>query len=283
MRKKLVIFSVIINFCIMTACGTQAPTADINMTQMSEMAEADQNQNMTQIAESEETDIDEKMTSVSQINGVGTLEQSYDEIYSSENPEKLLATVTYTRLLVNDNFAGAEKINTCLYDYIEKRRAEFENTVRMDEEFLTGESMLYSYDSNIRDIKYFDNSRISFIQEDYEYLGGAHGFPIREAYVFDLTTGERLLLPDIISNTEDELKDIVTKYFSEIIDKAPDEFWPDAKETVHDSTTLDTTDFVLTDDGICFYRYPYDIAPYVGGFPEVTIPYSEFQMKLEKE
>ncbi len=36
------------------------------------------------------------------------------------------------------------------------------------------------------------------------------------------------------------------------------------------------TNFVLTDEGITFFMDPYSIAAYVMGFPEATVPYSEF-------
>lgn len=215
------------------------------------------------------------------INKVGRLEKINDKFYSEQDAGILVGTTAFSWLVVNADFAGAEKINAYLYEEMDKQRTGFENTVKEDAEFLAENGMQYSYDSSIKDVKYFDGSYLSFIQEDYEYLGGAHGLPIWNGYVFDLATGERLLLPDIISNTEEELKGIVTRYFGEKIDAAPDDFWADAKDTVYEYTTLDTVDFALVEDGIHFYFHPYSLAAYAGGFQEVTIPYSEFALRLD--
>ena len=235
------------------------------------------------------------------INKVGKLAQEHHDIYKENDPEALLGTADFNWIVVDDSFAGAETINTSLYESeIAGKWTMFEDDVRMDEEFIDEYNLVYQqnpdtmygmetideyrfcyrYDSDIPRICYFDGTYVSFIQECDEYRGGAHGMLTCEGYVFNLETGERLLLMDILSDTEEELKNIVTKYFGEKIDESPEDFWADAKETVHDTISLETTDFVLTNDGICFYMNPYSIAAFVFGFPDVTVPYSEFQMKI---
>ncbi len=211
------------------------------------------------------------------IHEVGTLEAQKHEIYAEKNPEQLLGTVDIEWLSVDASFAGAKKINAYFYEHeAANMLTQFENNVRSVEEFIDTLSAPYSYDSEVPCVRYFDGNYVSFVQQGYDYFGGAHGLPLWEGYVFDLETGERLLLPDIISNTEAELKDLVTEYFGEIIDESPSDFWPDAKETVRESVSLEMTDFVLTDEGICFFMHPYSIAAYAMGFSEVTIPYAEF-------
>ena len=215
------------------------------------------------------------------IKEVGTPAQEHHDIYKEDDPEVLLGTADFNWIVVDDSFAGAETINTYLYESeVVSEWAMFEDTVRMDEEFIAEDSLQYSYDSSVSRVLYFDGTYASFIQESYEYYGGAHGMPIWDGYVFNLETGERLLLMDILSNTEEELKDIVTRYFSEKINKSPNEFWADAKDTIHDTISLEMTDFALTEDGIYFYVHPYIISAYAAGFQEVTIPYSEFEMKI---
>ena len=215
------------------------------------------------------------------IKEVGTLAQEHHDIYKEDDPEVLLGTANFDWIVVDDSYAGAETINTYLYESeIAGKWAMFEDDVRMDEEFIAEENMQYSYDSDVSSVLYFDGTYASFIQESYEYYGGAHGLPIWEGYVFNLETGKRLLLMDILSNTEEEIKDIVTRYFSEKINRSPSDFWEDSEDTVHDMISLEMTDFALTEDGICFYLHPYCISPYAGGFQKVTIPYSEFEMKI---
>ncbi len=209
------------------------------------------------------------------IHEVGTLAAQRHEVYSEKNPELLLGTVDIEWLSVDASFAGAEKINDYLYQReVADMQTSFENNAHMDEDFI--DSVPYSYDSEVACVRYYDGNYVSFVQEGYHYFGGAHGMPVWEGYVFDLETGERLLLPDLVSETEEELKALVTAYFSKIIDKSPNDFWQDAKETVHESISMEMTNFVLTDEGITFFVDPYSIAAYVMGFPEATVPYSEF-------
>lgn len=288
MKKCIKGIAIIMSLSIFTGCGAQAPAADendANMTQVSEL----ETKNETEIG----TTVDEEnMTLVSEeedpepgystdIKEVGTLAQEHHDIYKEDDPDVLLGTADFSWIVVDDSFAGAETINTYLYECeVASEWAMFEDNVRTDEETIVEYEMSYDYNSNVSGIRYFDGTYVSFIQERYEYYGGAHGMPIWTGYVFNLETGERLLLMDILSNTEDELKDIVTKYFGEKIDESPEDFWADAKETVHDTVSLETTDFALTEDGICFYMHPYIISAYAAGFREVTIPYSEFEMKI---
>ena len=301
MKKYITGIAIVISSCIFTGCGAQSPVADGNEENMTQVSESDMTadeENMTQMSETEmetkiETEIEtgtgiesqeELLTDSvdqSRIDEVGTLANEHHEIYGETNPDTLLGEANFNWLVVDDSFAGAETINTYLYEAeVASAWSVFEDDVRADEEAISEFDMSYSYDSDVSYIRYFDGTYMSFVQENYEYFGGAHGMPFWNGYTFNLETGERLLLMDILSDTEDELKDIVTNYFGEMIDESPEDYWADAKETVHDTVSLETTDFVLTDEGICFYMYPYSIAAYVMGFPDVTIPYSEFNMKI---
>lgn len=213
------------------------------------------------------------------IHEVGALATEKHEIYSESNPDLLIGTVDIEWLSVDSSFAGSNIINEYLYESeVASQCAVFEDNVRSDEDYFDESTMPYSYDSEVACVRYFDGKYVSFVQECYDYFGGAHGMPLWEGYVFDLETGERLLLMDIVPDTEEaELKDLVAEYFGEMIDASPSDYWADAKETVRESVSLEMTDFVLTDKGICFYMHPYSISAYAMGFSEVTIPYTEFK------
>lgn len=213
------------------------------------------------------------------IHEVGTLATEKHEIYSENNPDLLIGTLDIEWLSIDSSFAGSNIINEYLYESeVASQLAVFEDNVRRDEDYFDESTMPYSYDSEVECVRYFDGKYVSFVQERYDYFGGAHGMPLWEGYVFDLETGKRLLLPDIVPDTQEaELKDLVAEYFGEMIDESPSDYWPDAKETVRESVSMETTDFVLTDEGICFYMHPYNIAAYAMGFSEVTIPYTQFK------
>ena len=59
-----------------------------------------------------------------------------------------------------------------------------------------------------------------------------------------------------------------------------DEIWKERWQTVYDAAGLDM-DFLLTGDGITFYFGQYEVASYAEGFPSVTIPFEQLEMKID--
>lgn len=217
------------------------------------------------------------------IGEVGTIQSYYERTYSRTMPDVLLTETDLEWLQVDEKFAGADKINRYLEEE-QNKNIEYENgNVEWMEEMIEeyGEDGIFhsSYSSTLSEIAYFDGRYVSFCQQEYDYQGGAHGMPLWIGLTFDLETGERLSLPDVIANSEEELNSIVTEYFAEYINGNPEEFWEDALDIVRDEICFES-DFYLTEDGIKFYFHPYDLSSYAAGFPEVTIPYDEFEMKI---
>ena len=217
------------------------------------------------------------------IGEVGTIQSYYERTYSRTMPDVLLTETDLEWLQVDERFAGADKINRYLEEE-QNKNIEYENgNVEWMEEMIEeyGEDGIShsSYSSTLSEIAYFDGRYVSFCQQEYDYQGGAHGMPLWIGLTFDLETGERLSLPDVIANSEEELNSIVTEYFAEYINGNPEEFWEDALDIVRDEICFES-DFYLTEDGIKFYFHPYALSSYAAGFPEVTIPYDEFEMKI---
>ena len=217
------------------------------------------------------------------IGEVGTIQSYYERTYSRTMPDVLLTETDLEWLQVDEKFAGADKINRYLEEE-QNKNIEYENgNVEWMEEMIEeyGEDGIShsSYSSTLSEIAYFDGRYVSFCQQEYDYQGGAHGMPLWIGLAFDLETGERLSLPDVIANSEEELNSIVTEYFAEYINGNPEEFWEDALDIVRDEICFES-DFYLTEDGIKFYFHPYALSSYAAGFPEVTIPYDEFEMKI---
>ncbi len=217
------------------------------------------------------------------IGEVGTIHSSHERIYSEVVPDILLIQTDLAWLKLDERFAGADKINRYLSEEQNKNR-EYENeNIEWMEELLKEDEesfgIHYSYSSKVSEIAYFDEHYLSFCQQEYDYMGGAHGMPLWIGMTFDLQSGQRLTLEDVIGNSEEELKEIVTEYFAEYIGRNPEYFWADAIETVKEEADFDLS-FYLTEDGIKFYFPPYALACYAAGFQEVTIPYDEFSMKI---
>lgn len=219
------------------------------------------------------------------IAAIGSVESDYQEIYYDDKAENLIFILSRSWIQVNDCFQGAEAINAYMKDYVDEQ-AEYarEAAEGMREWVQPGElGVPGEFNSAFSGFQYFDSRYISFYQAMYEYSSGAaHGMPYWQGMTFDLQTGKRLYLPDIIDNSEAELKEIVTAYFTEMINLAPDDYWTDALESVYEWTTLES-DFYMTEEGFVFYFEPYALACYAAGFQSVTIPYEEFDMKISLE
>lgn len=214
------------------------------------------------------------------LNPIGTVLSRQVIRHSETNPERELYKVNITWPEIDVSFAGADKINEAMLEYVDSRIAYMEQKVGESEEGY--EQRGDSFGSSFDGFAYRDDHYISFLQSEYDYEGGAHGMPSRESFTFHLQTGERLVLSDIIGNSEEEQREIVARYFGEMINAAPERYWENAMDIVRQKTDLGEN-FVLTREGLLFYLLPYEIAPYAAGFPEVIIPYEEFDMKLALE
>lgn len=216
------------------------------------------------------------------ISQVGRVETYYEEFYSRSEPGNQLGYVSLEWLVVDERFPGAEKINDILKkeqdDNKEYEQKEVEWLEGLEEE-AQGWGTPWSYSSSLQEIAYADEAYVSFVQQDYMYEGGAHGMPLWIGYTFNLQTGERLSLQDVIENDQEELKEIVTGYYRELIEQEPGGYWENSVETVRETVDLDI-DFCLDPDGIRFWMPPYLISSYARWYVEVTIPYEEFRMRI---
>ncbi len=117
----------------------------------------------------------------------------------------------------------------------------------------------------------------------YWYGGGAHGYPGRNQYVFDLTTGEQLRFSDFYKGTEEEFKTLVAeKVKADYISYEDDDYPPyfassqnELYQQVYDEITIDTDNIQFNEDSVTVYFYPYDLASYADGFKEYEFTYQE--------
>lgn len=216
------------------------------------------------------------------ISSIGYIESDYQKYFYDGKSDAPIYMLSRSWLQVNDNYPGAEAINSYVTDYVDEQKEYAQEASEEMREWIQPEELGVpgEFSSGFVGFQYFDSRYISYYQAIYEYMSGAaHGMPYRNGFTFDLQTGKRLYLADIINNSEEELKEIVTAYFAEMINLAPDNFWTDAVESVREWTTFES-DFYLTDEGFLFFYEPYALACYAAGFQSVTIPYEEFDMKI---
>ncbi|MDR5586239.1 MULTISPECIES: DUF3298 and DUF4163 domain-containing protein [Clostridium] len=124
--------------------------------------------------------------------------------------------------------------------------------------------------------KYFvsrnDNNILSFYNDYYEFLGGAHGMTIRTSYTIDKNKEEILKLNDLFKLGYD-YSNIINKEIEKQIGNNPDNYFDSGKIF---KGINENQDFYLDKDNIIIYYQLYEIAPYVYGIPEFKIPIELF-------
>lgn len=208
-------------------------------------------------------------------------------IYMNNETEysgQTMATSSVSILQLDDKYAGASKINKLLKENGEAVIAQVEDVY--DEcvswyKDSDGYFIPYSFDNNFAYVSYNDGKIINIIEEGYNYYGGAHGMPYRVSYVFDLNTGERLWLSDLIDVPEDTLEDLVAEYTTKHMNDVGEYYWDDYEETVRLGVNMTSVDFILKDDGVDFFFPPYLLASYASGFQDITVPYDKLNPKFK--
>ena len=143
----------------------------------------------------------------------------------------------------------------------------------IDNDSYYGDSVTYKITSK-------DNKYISVLQSGYEYTGGAHGMPYRDAYVFDAKTGKKVSAASMLGISKSQLNKKVRDLFLKKYDKTTKEkislFYEDRNDV---KAFLEKMDFnqnlyYLKNGKLRFYADPYAVGPYASGFIEVSVKLS---------
>lgn len=117
--------------------------------------------------------------------------------------------------------------------------------------------------------------------ETYANTGGAHPNTFSSYYSFDRSTGRRLLLSDILTDTT-SLAPIVERIFRQ------KQGIPEEQSLEEEGYFVETGQFVLPEHvgvgrkGLIFYYNPYEIAAYAQGPIEIIVPYREIKDFLKE-
>lgn len=212
----------------------------------------------------------------------GHVERDAYAVPFTEDASKTLINIAYEQFVFDGDTEATKKINQTLTEIKNADTTSNINQAKQDEQFLLEEEGIetYYYTSSVDSITKLSDRYISLAVSEYIFSGGAHGMPIRNYYLFDLTTGDRLFLEDVVSESEDEIHAIVASYFQEMYDKEPDAYWPESVTNVKSYAGYNNM-FYLTKDEIVFYFPPYDLAAFAYGFVDVAVPIREFNLKIE--
>lgn len=198
------------------------------------------------------------------------------------NKDIINISITYPVIKNESNIEALDKINNYYIEFAQNYISDIESEEKefAQEDFEAAnddnrEFMPHEYASTV-EIKY-QGRLLSFLNIQYMNTWGAHPNSIQKSDTFDLTTGNKLTLEDVMGKSEDEVKkEILEKVISEIKKvEGTDEFY--YYETYKDDieSTFNPEDYFLTNDGLCVFYQQYSIAPYVVGFPTFILSNEE--------
>lgn len=206
---------------------------------------------------------------------------TFEKEYKDDNGN-VFGKVTFTIPQLTLRSVTAGTINQEILQNFEARLEWADETAEPLEDWDDSESLQYTMETGYR-MTYVDNDRISILLEGYEYTGGAHGMPFREALIYDLGSGERLYAEDLFDVSEEEFAALFNEAYEKLINASPDTYWVDAMDYVKEEANFSNQAFYLTDEGVTFYFDPYILAAYAEGYIEVTIPYEKLPLKSVSE
>lgn len=103
----------------------------------------------------------------------------------------------------------------------------------------------------------------------YVYLGGPHGTPVWHIRLYNLNTGQKLKLRDVVSGTDEEIYELIEKRFKEEkeqhcnYDHRPF-YFPDF--TLEYYQNIEDFKFFVSPEGVHIYFDVYEAGPYSEGF-----------------
>ena len=126
-------------------------------------------------------------------------------------------------------------------------------------------------------------SVVSLIFTVYQYTGGAHGSTTITTYTFDTANNRLITLDDLFTNTTDALTLVAPMAQAAIAKNLGDMNQPDMLQA---GTAVDPQNyaaFSLDADSITFYFQQYQVAPYVAGIQQVSIPLAQLSSVLQPD
>lgn len=115
----------------------------------------------------------------------------------------------------------------------------------------------------------------------YAYTGGAHGNSWPQTWLFDMTTGRLLGFHDILK--EETLHVLGRMVRGDIAKQLGESMVADMLDSGLKPELRNFSNFILNHEGIRFLFPPYQVAPYVAGQQETTVPWTKLAPYLSDE
>lgn len=210
-----------------------------------------------------------------------TYENYYDD-GSNKFGERSLYNSYYERPVLAETSNANININT-KYDALET--VWLEDNVADLELFID----LYNNDSNFKkfcvspyfnevrsSVSYKNNNLVSILQKNETWYGGFHPNTVTSSNTFNTKTGQELCLGDLLCISSSEISSKITPEFENLKNSDSKYNYVDFTE-VSNSLNANSS-YYLSDEGVCIYFNPYEVASYSMGMVQITIPYSRMDL-----
>lgn len=192
---------------------------------------------------------------------------------------------SYPVVSIEGNDAAAEKINADISTRVDNHYSGVNSdaeSAKEDFEYMLADADEGNapdpYTANLSfTVVRADDNVISFTEDGYIYMGGAHGSPSSIGVNYDTKTGELIAFTDL-SDDPDTFHADTLAYNQEL---AQSEYYSEQMFSTDDITNGTLESVLYADDvwylspsGLVFMSAPYALAPYASGTLEFTIPYS---------
>lgn len=194
-------------------------------------------------------------------------------LYSEDGT--LLFSYTYPNpILYFDDTAVSQSVLIDLLNLIDSSNDEVTQLREYAKEHYSPDNWLPYFVNVAYDIKRIDQNTISLLGSHVSYQGAIHPAYTPKSVTYDLVTGSRLDLPDILTDHYDmnDLRNLILAALTPM----EEELYADYTTIVSDlffNGWLDIDSWYLSDVGLCFYFAPYEIAPFASGLIIAEIPY----------
>lgn len=184
----------------------------------------------------------------------------------------------YNYPTIHLSLPDGEMAETVMLDFlnrIDATGAEAQQVKEAAEEFYTGKTGWNTYFYNLTySPMRIDAGLLSLYGMESSYSGGMHPNHNACAVNYDLTTGKALKLRHIL--TADASADKLTSLICSVLAQKADILFSDYALCVEDRFAGDfgaDEQWYLSDNGLCFFFSPYEIAPYNAGTIIAELPY----------
>jgi len=118
--------------------------------------------------------------------------------------------------------------------------------------------------------------------DHYAFTGGAHPNSFKSLHIFDGQTGKEKEMKKFVSDSLALLKKVEST-FRKVEKLASDINLEEEGYFLKNNHFFLPANYVFTREGVFFYYNPYEIAPYVKGAIQFTIPYAELEGMVRKD